>query len=114
MQQDLRPRTRAFALRIIRLFQALPKSGEAKIIGNQLLRSGTSVGAQIAEANRAKSKADLRSKIDGAAQELEETQYWIDLLIEIKIFPLTRYSALQKEISELLAIFVTLSKKLQE
>ena len=66
---DLKNRTKAFALRIIRLYQALPKSGEAQVIGKQILRSGTSVGAHYREACRAKSPADFISKIEGGLQK---------------------------------------------
>ena len=72
-RQDLRKRTKEFALRIIKLYAALPKSTEAQVIGKQLLRSGTSVGAQYREACRAKSNADFISKIEGGLQELDET-----------------------------------------
>ena len=112
--QDLRQRTRAFALRIIRLYQALPKTGEAKVIGSQLLRAGTSVGAHVAEACRAKSRADFVSKIDGAAQELEETLYWMDLLVDAEIVSSSKLAPLQLEASELMAILATLSKKTRE
>ncbi|MCX6601906.1 MAG: four helix bundle protein [bacterium] len=112
--QDLRLRTRAFALRIIRLYHALPKTGEAKVIGSQLLRAGTSVGAHVAEACRAKSRADFVSKIDGAAQELEETLYWMDLIVDAEIVSSSKLAPLQLEASELMAILATLSKKTRE
>jgi four helix bundle protein len=79
---DLRTRTKKFALRMIRLYQGLPKSGEAQVIGKQLLRSGTSVGAQYREACRAKSPADFISKMEGSLQELDEILYWLELLVE--------------------------------
>ena len=69
---DLKSRTKAFALRIIKLYQVLPKSGEAQVIGKQILRSGTSVGAQYREACRAKSPADFINKMEGSLQELDE------------------------------------------
>ena len=75
--QDLKIRTKKFALRIIRLYKALPNSVEAQIIGKQILRSGTSVGAQYREVTRARSTAEFISKIESASQELEETMYWI-------------------------------------
>ncbi|MBU0509042.1 four helix bundle protein [bacterium] len=75
-RDDLRPRTRQFALRIIRMYGSLPKTGAAKVIAGQMLRSGTSVGAHYAEACHAKSRADFVCKIEGAMQELEETRYW--------------------------------------
>ena len=103
---DLKNRTKAFALRIIRLYQALPKSGEAQVIGKQILRSGTSVGAHYREACRAKSPADFISKIEGGLQELDETGYWLELLTESSIVPAEKLTDLQKEANELTAIFV--------
>ena len=79
-RQDLRKRTKEFALRIIKLYTALPKTTEAQILGKQILRSGTSVGAHYREACRAKSNADFISKIEGGLQELDETLYWLELL----------------------------------
>lgn len=104
---DLRVRTKNFALSIIRLFQGLPKSGEAQVIGRQILRSGTSVGAQYREACRAKSPADFINKMGGSLQELDETGYWLELLIDGKIAPAARLTDLQKETDELTAIFVS-------
>ncbi|GAB1470597.1 four helix bundle protein [Chloroflexota bacterium] len=103
---DLKDRTKAYALRIIKLYQALPKSGEAQVIGKQILRSGTSVGAQYREACRAKSPADFISKMEGSLQEMDETEYWLELLSESKIIPTERLVELQKENHELTAIFV--------
>jgi four helix bundle protein len=80
--KDLRVRTKNFALRIIRLYGSLPKSTEAQVLGKQVLRSGTSVGAQYREGQRAKSDADFISKAEGALQELDETGYWLELLTE--------------------------------
>ncbi len=82
MRQDLKKRTKKFALRIIRLYSSLPKSTEAQVIGKQVLRSGTSVGAHYREACRSRSNAEFISKIEGGLQELEETIYWLELLIE--------------------------------
>ena len=103
---DLKNRTKVYALRIIKLYQALPKSGEAQVIGKQILRSGTSIGAQYREACRAKSPADFISKMEGSLQELDETGYWLELLAESGIMPTDQLSDLQKENSELTAIFV--------
>jgi four helix bundle protein len=103
---DLKARTKTFALRIIKLYQDLPKSGEAQVIGKQVLRSGTSVGAQYREACRAKSPADFISKMEGSLQELDETGYWLELLAESEIVPTERLIDLQKENDELTAIFV--------
>src|SRR3972149_10269707 len=79
---DLRTRTKLFALRIIRLHGALPKTPEAQVIGWQILKSGTSVGAHYREATRARSTAEFVSKIEGGLQELEETMYWLELLAD--------------------------------
>ena len=75
--KDLKARTREFALRNIRLYSKLPKSVEGHVIGKQLLRSGTSVGAHYREASRARSTAEFVSKLGGGQQELEETMYWL-------------------------------------
>jgi four helix bundle protein len=105
-RQDLRVRTRKFALQVIKLYQSLPNTGEAQVIGKQVLRSGTSVGAQYREACRAKSPADFVNKMEGSLQELDETEYWLELLVEGEIVPSARITDMQKETNELLAIFV--------
>jgi four helix bundle protein len=101
---------REFALRVIRLVAGLPHTDIARMIGKQLLGAGMSVGAHYREAFRAKSNADFVSKIEGALQELEETQYWLELLEVAAVFPKQRLDALHKEANELLAIFVTTAK----
>jgi len=77
---DLKTRTRAFALRIIRLYVSLSSSQVSQVIGRQMLRSGTSVGAHYREAQRSRSTKEFVSKLDGGRQELEETMYWLELL----------------------------------
>jgi four helix bundle protein len=111
--ENLKDRTKQFALRIIKLYCALPKKTESLIIGKQVLRCGTSVGAQFREGIHAKSKNDLISKLDGSLQELEETQYWLELLIESGIVPQQKLDPLYKEFKELTAIFTTISKNLK-
>ena len=106
-KHDLRFRTRSFALRIIRLYSSLPKSVEAQVIGKQLLRSGTSVGAHYHEGTRARSKAEFISKLEGGLQELEETTYWLSLLIDASIVKKEQLESLCKEANELAAILVT-------
>ena len=93
---DLKNRTKTYALRIIKLYQTLPKSGEARVLGKHILRSGTSVGAQYREACHAKSPADLINKMEGSLQELDETGYWLELLAESKIVSAERLIDLQK------------------
>lgn len=78
--EDLTTRTRRFALAVIRLYSTLPKTTESQVMGRQLLRSGTSVGAHYREATRARSTAEFVSKLGGGRQELEETMYWCELL----------------------------------
>ena len=104
---DLRARTKEFALRIIRLYSALPRTTEAQVLGKQVLRSGTSVGAHYSEATRARSTAEFISKIEGGLQELEETVYWLELLIAAGIVRELRLRALLQEVEELMAIFVS-------
>ena len=94
---ELRTRTKTFALRIIRLYVSLPKTTEAQVLGRQVLRSGTSVGAHYREAQRAKSDADFISKMEGGLQELDETAYWLELLVESKIVAERKLAALMKE-----------------
>jgi four helix bundle protein len=99
-------RTKAFAVRIIRLFEALPRRRSAAVIGGQFLRSGTSVGAHCREAFRARSDAEWISKMEVALQELDETLYWLELLVEAEIVAAKRLEALMQEVDELTAIIV--------
>ena len=110
-ERDLRERTKAFALRIIKLFVALPKRAEAQVLGKQALRSGTSVGANYREAWRARSRAEFVSKIGDCLKELDESAYWLELLVESEIIAPTHLADLQDECNQLLAIFTSISKK---
>jgi len=112
--EDLRPQTKKFALRIIRLYAALPKQTVAQIPGKQLLRSGTSVGAHYREAFRGKSYADFISKMEGALQELDEAQYWLELLVESGSVSEKHLQPLLDETDELIAIFVTIVKRTKD
>ncbi len=111
---DIGERTKAFALRIIRLYVSLPKTTEAQVIGKQALRSGTSVGAHIREGKRSRSNAELISKIEGGLQELEETTYWLELLVGAGIVKTELLEDLLEEANELIAILVTSSKTLKK
>jgi four helix bundle protein len=111
--KDLLGRTREYALRIIRLYAHLPKTTEIQVIGRQFLRSGTSAGAHYAEAQRAKSNKDFVTKIEGALQELEETDYWLFLLAEVGINNREAIYGLKKETDELISILVTITKKVK-
>ena len=108
---DLKFRTKQFALQIISFYSALPKRREAQVIGDQLLRSGTSVGAHFREAQRAKSIRDFISKLEGALQELDETAYWLELLEEASLVSSDKVDLLKTEADELIAIFVTIVRK---
>lgn len=112
--RDIGERTKAFALRIIRLYVALPKTTEAQVIGKQVLRSGTSVGAHVREGKRSRSNAELISKIEGGLQELEETVYWLELLVDTGIVKTDRMKELLEEANELIAILVTSAKTLKK
>ncbi len=110
-KRDLGLRTRSFALAVIGLYGALPKSTVAQVLGRQLLRSGTSVGAHYREARRGKSVADFASKIEGLLQEIDESAYWIDLLSEAKLLKRAVAQPLLVETEELMSIFVTVAKQ---
>ncbi len=112
-QDDLRQRTLDFAVRIIRLYTALPKTTEAQTIGKQVLRSGTSVGAHYHESRRSRSNAELVSKLEGGLQELDETNYWLRLLIVAEIMPESRLKDLMAEAGELGAILYTSVQKIK-
>ena len=111
---DILVRTKQFALRVIRLYSALPKTTEAQVIGKQVLRSGTSVGAHLREGKRSRSDAEMISKTEGALQELEETVYWFELLVDSGIVKAELLSGLLKEADELTAILVTSVKTIKK
>ena len=109
--RDLRQRTKDFSIRIIRMYSTLPKSAEAQVLGKQVLRSGTSVGANYREAYRSRSNAEFVAKIGDCLKELDESSYWFELLEEAEIAPKASLEPLQKECDELLAIFTAIAKK---
>ena len=112
--KGLKERTKSFALNIIHFYSSLPKTNITHVIGNQLLRSGTSVGANYREGCRARSNTEFISKINIVLQELEETAYWIELLIESKTTKSKLLQQLNVEVNELIAIFVSIIKKVRE
>lgn len=107
-RQDLRKRLKDYALRILIIYDSLPKSGSVHIITHQLARSGTSPGAQYREACRAKSNADFISKLEGALQELDESDYWLEMLVDGGYVSATKLQPLRDETNELISIFVTM------
>jgi four helix bundle protein len=104
-QEELRARTKKFALRVIRLFKNLPRSSEGQILGRQLLRSGTSVGANYRAAGRARSAAEFSAKIGIVLEEADESVFWLECLIETGIVKRELLQDLLKEANELVAIF---------
>ena len=103
--EGLRQRTKAFANRVIRLYRALPQTGEARVIGSQLLRSATSVGANYRAACRGRSRSEFASKLGIVVEEADESIYWLELLEENGIVPANKLKELLQEAHELTAIF---------
>lgn len=104
--EELQSRTKRFALRILRLCRSLPKSDEARIIGKQVLRSGTSIGANYRAACRARSRAEFVAKLGIVLEEADETAFWLELLQESDVFPEPKLRSLVQEANELVSIFV--------
>lgn len=93
------------------MFVRLPKTSEAQVLGRQVLRSGTSIGANYREAYRGRSKPEFISKCGDCLKEIEETAYWLELLVDSHIVSADKLAALRQEITELTAIFVTIIKR---
>jgi len=106
-ESEFKERTKGIALRIIKVVQSLPKNWIAETIGKQLLRSGTSIGANYRAACRAKSTADIISKLAIVEEEADESMFWIDLLIESEIVPQTKLEKLYNDINEIVAMTVS-------
>ena len=105
-KDELRRRTKTFALRIIRLAEALPDNGVGRVIKGQLLRCGTSVGSNYRAAKRAKSNADFISKMGTVEEESDETMYWMELTVESGLMPENLVADLYREADEILAMTV--------
>ena len=103
----LKRRTKDFALRILRLYRSLPRTEEARIIGRQFLRSGTSIGANHRAACRGRSRAEFIAKLGVVLEEADETVFWLELLQDGKFFPPEKLGDLLQEANELVSIFVT-------
>ena len=102
--KEMQTRTKQFALRVICMFQQLPKTDEARVLGKQVLRSGTSVAANYRAACRSKSRSDFISKLGTTVEEADETLLWLELLEEAQIIPSARLAPLKHETDELLRI----------
>jgi four helix bundle protein len=109
-QKDLPERTVKFGIRVIRLVDSLPRRKSANVIGKQLLRSATSVGANYHAAFRARSRAGFLAKLGIAIEEADESLYWLKLLFEAKLIPETRIHSLIDEANQLVAILTASSK----
>jgi len=109
--KEFERRTRDFAIRVIRISPILPNTPEARVIREQLTKSGTSIGANYREANRSRSKADFKNRIAICESEASETEYWLELLIQLKWLPEERIREVYNECGELLAIFTAIGKK---
>ena len=105
--KQMQARTKTFAVRVIRMFQRLPKTDEARILGKQVLRSGTSVAANYRAACRSKSRADFISKLGTTVEETDETLLWLELLEESGIVPAPKLQDIKAETDELLRVLST-------
>jgi four helix bundle protein len=105
LQQQLKDRTKLFAIRVVKLFRSLPRTEEARVIGKQVLRSATSVAANYRAVCRARSKPEFIAKIGVVVEEADETVFWLELLIETGIVQQVRLDSLLSEAHELVAIF---------
>src|SRR5208282_257722 len=115
LSTEFRERTKAFAAGIIRMYVKLPKTREeARVLGKQLLRSGTSVAAHVREASRARSDEEFVSKLGGALQEADESQFWLELLREECGIETALTKPLEVESSELMAIFTAMINKTKQ
>ena len=108
--ESLKKRSKEFALRAVRMFQTLPKSVEAQIMGKQALRSATSVAANYRAACRARSGAEFIAKIGIALEEADETQFWLELLEESGIVASNKLVGLKQEAGELTALLTSIRK----
>ena len=105
-KEEFKGRTKRLALRVIKLVQALPKDLVAQKIGDQLLRAGTSVGANYRAACRARSTADMIAKLKIVEEEADETLYWLELLVESGLIPEAQLVSLMTETNEILSMTV--------
>lgn len=112
-RHNLRDRTKGFAPRIIKMFSSLPKGAVAQVLGKQALQSGTCVGANFREAFRARSNAEFVAKLGDCLKELDETSYWLELLVETGIMKSERLHGLLDEGSQLIAIFTAIAKNVR-
>ncbi len=111
-EQEFKRRTKQLALRVIKLVDALPKGADSQVIGKQLIRSATSVGANYRAACRAKSTADLISKLRIVEEEADESLYWMELIVEAELVDVTKLKSIMSKTNEILAMTVASIKTL--
>jgi four helix bundle protein len=111
--KQLEKRTKRFAITIIKLSSSLQHTPEGRVIRNQITKSGTSIGANYREANRARSKADFSNKISIAESEASETAYWLEIIEELEWVENQTVQVVAKEANELLAIFTSIGKNMK-
>lgn len=111
--KQLEVRTKEFALAVIRLSATLPNHTESKVIKNQITKSGTSIGANYREANRLRSKADFKNKINICTSEASETVYWLEIISELNWVDSMKLEDLINEANELLALFTSIGKNIK-
>jgi four helix bundle protein len=112
--ETMRLRTKEASLRIIRLFQQLPRTGEAQVLGKQMLRSATSVAANFRAACRGRSSAEWYAKLCICVEEADETLFWLELLGDAEIVPKKRLADLEQEYLEIVSILATARKKAKQ
>ena len=111
MQTELEERTKQFAVRVVKTVTLFPKNNEGQVVGKQLLRAGTSIGANYREANRAESRNDFIHKVGVAEKEAAETIYWLEICRDTKLGPVNQIAELLNEAGQLLAILITIGRK---
>ena len=109
-QDELKRRTKAFALRVMTMTDSLPRNAKGRVLGAQILRSGSAVGSGFRAACRARSRADWIDKVGRTLEEADETAYWLELILEGKLLPAARLNPLLREAEELTAIFAAMHK----
>ncbi len=110
--RDLRVRTKAFAFRVIRMYSTLPRNNAvAQVLGRQVIRSATSVGANYREASRGRSKAEFVSKAGDCLKEIDETEYWLELLVDSGCVSRSAMADLLDEAGQFIAVFTTIAKR---
>src|SRR5216117_3008414 len=109
-REQMKARTKAYAVRVVKLVQSLPRTRECDILGSQLLRSGTSVGANYRAVCRAKSTSDFINKLRIVEEECDESLFWMELLVDNSLVRPSRLAGLMKEADEILAIVVSSAK----